>query len=34
MGAELPDEVIEFFSHRGMEELVYDTTGVKDHEIF
>ena len=28
------EEVVEFFTNRGLEELIYDTTGAKEHEIF
>ena len=34
MGKKSQDEVVNFFIGFGKEDLVYDTTGVKEHEIF
>ena len=34
MGTATVEEVADFFTSRGMEELVYDTTSRKEHEIF
>ena len=34
MGKSSQDEVVDFFIGAGKEDLVYDTTGVKEHEIF
>ena len=34
MGKSSQDEVVDFFIGSGKEDLVYDTTGVKEHEIF
>lgn len=34
MGKSSHDEVVDFFIGAGKEDLVYDTTGVKEHDIF
>ena len=34
MGTVSAEEVIDYFTLKNLEELIYDTTGAKEHEIF
>lgn len=34
MGTNVNEEVVDFFVSSGMEDLIYDTTGNKEQEIF
>lgn len=34
MGKSMSEEVVDYFVSAGMEDLIYDTTGNKDQEIF
>ena len=34
MGTISAEEIVDYFTLKGLEELIYDTTGAKDHEIF